>query len=112
VDVLAKQDLPELVLGYVIKDRLGQAVYGTNTHHLNDKLEQIDAGTRLSYRFTFPANLGVGSYSVSVALHTADTHISQNYEWRDLAVVFNVVNVDKSNFVGVTWLPPQMECKR
>jgi lipopolysaccharide transport system ATP-binding protein len=45
-----------------------------------------------------------------VALHTADTHVSQNYEWRDLAVVFSVVNADKQNFVGVSWLPPKMEC--
>lgn len=108
----AHQDLPELVLGYVIKDRLGQPVYGTNTHHLNDKLEKVPAGSRLTYRFTFPANLGVGSYSISVALHTADTHVSQNYEWRDLAVVFSVVNADKQNFVGVSWLPPKMECLR
>jgi len=106
----AHQDLPELVLGYVIKDRLGQSVYGTNTHHLNDKLEKVPAGSQLTYRFTFPANLGVGSYSISVALHTADTHVSQNYEWRDLAVVFSVVNADKQNFVGVSWLPPKMEC--
>ena len=110
VDVKVKQNLPELVLGYVIKDRLGQAVYGTNTHHLSNKLEQINAGKRLRYQFSFPANLGVGSYSISVALHTADTHIAKNYEWRDLAVVFNVVNVDKTNFVGVTWLPPKMTC--
>ena len=110
--IRAHQVLPELVLGYVIKDRLGQAVYGTNTHHLNDKLEQLPSGSKTTYRFTFPANLGVGSYSISVALHTADTHVSQNYEWRDLAVVFNVINLDKQNFVGVTWLPPKMECLR
>jgi lipopolysaccharide transport system ATP-binding protein len=112
VVIQAHQVLPELVLGYVIKDRLGQPVYGTNTHHLNDKLEQVPAGSRLTYRFTFPANLGVGSYSISVALHTADTHVSQNYEWRDLAVVFSVINADKQSFVGVGWLPPKMECLR
>lgn len=112
VDVLAKQALNELVVGYVIKDRFGQAVYGTNTHHLDDKVGAVDAGARLRYRFRFPANLGVGSYSISVALHREDSHIVHNYEWRDLAVVFSVINVDKSNFVGVSWLPPQMECKR
>ena len=112
VVIQAHQVLPELVLGYVIKDRLGQPVYGTNTHHLNDKLEQVPGGSRLTYRFTFPANLGVGSYSISVALHTADTHVSQNYEWRDLAVVFSVINADKQSFVGVGWLPPKMECLR
>jgi len=45
-------------------------------------------------------------------LHTSDTHIAQNYEWRDLAAVFDVINVDKGYFVGVNWLPPVMECKR
>ena len=54
----------------------------------------------------FDANLGCGTYSVAVAIHTADTHIANNYEWRDLALVFNVVSLDKATFVGVTWLPP------
>ena len=112
VDVAVCADLPELVLGYVIKDRLGQQVFGTNTHHLNNKVQDLKQGESLTYRFSFPANLGVGTYSVAVALHTADTHIAKNYEWRDLALVFNVVNVDKGNFVGVSWLPPVMECKR
>ena len=31
-------DIPELVLGYMIKDRLGQPVFGTNTHHLKRNL--------------------------------------------------------------------------
>jgi lipopolysaccharide transport system ATP-binding protein len=109
IAIQVNQVLPELVLGYEIKDHLGQSVYGTNTHHLDDKLEQLQPGSCTTYRFTFRANLGVGSYSVSVALHTADTHVSQNYEWRDLAVVFNVINVDKEKFVGVNWLPPRME---
>lgn len=112
VDVAACADLPELVLGYVIKDRLGQPVFGTNTYHLNNKVQDLKTGESLIYRFRFPANLGVGNYSVAVALHTADTHIANNYEWRDLALVFNVVNVDKGNFVGVSWLPPEMECER
>jgi lipopolysaccharide transport system ATP-binding protein len=112
VDLKVHQDVPELVLGYVIKDRLGQPVYGTNTHHLNHTLEMVTAGSMVQYRFGFLANLGVGSYSISVAAHTADTHIAKNFEWRDLALVFNVVNIDKSNFVGVTWLPPTVECRR
>jgi len=112
VDLKVHDDLPELVLGYVIKDRLGQPVYGTNTHHLNHTLEAVAAGSSVQYRFGFFANLGVGSYSISVAAHTADTHIAKNFEWRDLALVFNVVNIDKSNFVGVTWLPPTVECRR
>jgi lipopolysaccharide transport system ATP-binding protein len=101
-------DLPELVLGYMIKDRLGQPVFGTNTFHLKQALAQVSGETCRTYSFNFNANLGCGTYSVATALHTADTHIANNYEWRDLALVFNVVNLDKSNFVGITWLPPTL----
>ncbi|AAY35976.1 MULTISPECIES: ABC transporter ATP-binding protein [Pseudomonas] len=104
--------IPELVVGYLIKDRLGQPVYGTNTHHMDCKVIDLQGGESLDYSFNFPANLGVGSYSVAVALHTTDSHLSRNYEWVDLTVVFNVVNISQSEFVGLAWLPPVVECSR
>lgn len=107
-----KEDLPELVLGYMIKDRLGQPAFGTNTYHLQRSLQDLTKGERVEYAFTFPANLGDGSYSVSIALHTQATHIAANYEWRDFALVFNVVNLDRDRFVGLAWLPPELECSR
>ena len=110
--VRAKVTLPELVLGYMIKDRLGQAVFGTNTHHLNYKILQVEVGQTITYSFHFSANLGEGTYSIAVALHTADTHIGKNYEWRDLAMVFNVVNLNENKFVGVAWLPPSIEVSK
>lgn len=104
--------IPELVVGYLIKDRLGQPVFGTNTHHLGCKTVGLEAGQVLNYSFSFAANLGVGSYSVAVALHTADSHLSRNYEWVDLTLVFNVVNISQSEFVGLAWMPPTVECSR
>ena len=105
-------DIPELVLGYVIKDRLGQPVFGTNTHHLKRQLQAVKAGEKVVFTFEFAANLGEGTYSIAVALHTTDTHISKNFEWRDLALVFNIINIDKEIFVGVAWLPPKLECAK
>ncbi|MBD1107310.1 ABC transporter ATP-binding protein [Pseudomonas amygdali pv. morsprunorum] len=104
--------IPELVVGYLIKDRLGQPVYGTNTHHMGCKVSDLQAGESLDYSFSFTANLGPGSYSVAVALHTTDSHLSRNYEWVDLTLVFNVVNISQSEFVGMAWLPPVVECSR
>jgi lipopolysaccharide transport system ATP-binding protein len=103
------QDLPELVLGYVIKDRLGQPVFGTNTHYLNQVLKDLPAGKEIIFDFNFSANIGPGYYSVSVALHSADNHVGDNYEWRDLALFFDVVLVNQSSFVGVSWLPPSLK---
>ena len=109
IQVEAKEDIPELVLGYMIKDRLGQSIYGTNTHHLKKHHQNVKKGQLITYQFYFDANLGKGSYSIAVALHSSATHIQKNYEWRNLALVFNVVNLNKSAFVGMTWLPPKTE---
>lgn len=100
--------IPELVLGYLIKDRLGQEIFGTNTYHLEQPLQNLSVGKIIEYQFTFPANLGVGSYTISIALHSAATHIGNNYDWRDRALLFSVVNNAKINFIGLTWLEPKV----
>ncbi|MCX5824885.1 MAG: ABC transporter ATP-binding protein [Deltaproteobacteria bacterium] len=109
IKVKVHDNIPELVIGYMIKERLGQPVYGINTHYLNRTLKDLCAGAQVVYSFSFTANLGVGSYSVSIALHTLDTHLVKNYEWRDLALVFNVVNISKEHFVGLAWMHPDLE---
>lgn len=112
VTARANVALPELVLGYLIKDRLGQPIYGTNTYHLGMPLKRIEAGERVRYQFSFPANLGVGSYAVTLALHTSGSHLDANYVWKDRAIFFNIVNINHPHFTGVAWLPPEWESKR
>ena len=102
-------DVPRLVLGYMIKDRLGQPVFGTNTHHTGQVLENVRQGQLIEYRARFAMNLGPGSYSVSTALVSSDTHLVNNYEWRDLAMLFTVSNMDKSYFIGTSWMQPTIE---
>lgn len=102
-------DLPELVVGYMIKDRLGQPVFGTNTHHLGRPLHDVPAGRIAELEFEFNANIGPGTYSIAVALHTADTHLQKNYEWRDQMLVFSVINHSQNTFVGSAWIPPQVK---
>ncbi|NCA70746.1 MAG: ABC transporter ATP-binding protein [Sphingobacteriia bacterium] len=108
IQIQAYQELPELTLGYMIKDRLGQTVFGTNTYHLGEPITNLLPGDRRTYVFAFPANLGPGSYSISTALHTQDNHLAANYEWRDLALIFNVINIDRDYFIGVNWIPPEV----
>lgn len=109
IRVIAREDIPRLVLGYMIKDRLGQPVFGTNTYHTKQVLESVQAGQRVEFRIDFPMNFGQGSYSVSTALVSTDTHLVNNYEWRDLALVFTVSNLSRPVFVGSAWVPPKIE---
>lgn len=112
VQVTINADLPELVFGYQIRDRLGHVVYGTNTYYLDAILTQLRRGERITYSFKFSANLGPESYSISSALHASNSHVAANYEWRDLSAIFSVVNIDAPSFVGTAWLPPRLECSR
>jgi lipopolysaccharide transport system ATP-binding protein len=109
VEVEVQEPIEELVLGYMIKDRLGQSIFGTNTHHLGIPIVKINADSKVSYNFTFNANLGKGSYSVAVAAHAGESHVTDNYEWKDNALVFEVANAEQNEFVGTAWLPPKLE---
>jgi lipopolysaccharide transport system ATP-binding protein len=110
VTMTSQAQIEELVVGYMIKDRLGQPIFGTNTHHHKRRLESVQNNKQIEFHFDFQANLGPGSYSMAIALHTDDTHLAKNYEWRDNALIFTIINIDKNDFVGVAWLPPTIRC--
>lgn len=105
VDARVKRPIDRLVLGYSIKDRLGQVVYGTNTELTNQALDALLPDQCVRYRVFFPANFGPGTYSIQTALVSTDTHLVNNYEWRDLALIFTVVNGSKPHFAGTAWIP-------
>lgn len=112
VKVRVNAPVARLVLGYMIKDRLGHQIYGTNTHHMEQPVAGLQAGQELEYRFHFPLNVGAGSYSITTALTSSETHLADNYEWRDLALLFIVINMTRRQFVGSSWIEPQVEILR
>jgi len=112
IEVAVRQSIPVLVLGYMIKDRLGQPMFGTNTWHTRQVLRDVRDGEALRYQIYFQMNLGPGSYSISTALVSTDTHLENNYEWKDLALIFHVVNSDKKYFIGNSWIEPEIDISR
>ncbi|WP_458071337.1 ABC transporter ATP-binding protein [Rhodanobacter sp. BL-MT-08] len=112
VRVAIRAPIPRLVLGFMITDRLGQCMYGINTHRLEQPLTDLSPGEEILYRYRFPANLGKGSYSVSLSLSREDSHLDMNYEWRDNACMFHVFNTRQENFVGASWLDAKVDISR
>lgn len=107
LEVCARVDaeLENLVFGFMIRDRLGQSVFGTNTYHTRQVQSWLVPGQRLRFKVALSTNLGPGSYSISIALTETETHLVRNYVWRDLAVVFQVANLGHPMFMGTAWLP-------
>ena len=107
-----RQDIERLILGFMIKDRLGQAIYGINTHRLDKAVTDLSAGERVTFRFAFDMRLGKGSYSVALSLSRLDSHLDRNFEWRDYGLIFHVINNRQEDFVGCSWLQAQTDITR
>ena len=105
-------DVPRLVLGYMIRDKQGHVVWGTNTWHTRQIQEDLRAGETVVFTLPFTCTLGPGSYSVSPALVSTDTHLVDNYEWVDNLLVFDVVNVEHKTFIGTNWLDAEFAISR
>lgn len=99
--------------GIVIRDRLGNDVFGTNTFYLNHKL--VTPGI-IEIEFKLKLNLGYGHYSITVASHSLSSHIEDNHDWWDNSVIFEIIPAGDYQFVGVNYLPVEvysrpLECK-
>lgn len=101
-----------LVFGYMLRDRLGQCIHGSNTMHHNAAVYDLKENEVLEYRIDFTVDLGPGEYSVSTALTSTDTHFINNYHWHDRASSLHVVNRDKPYFDGYTWLKNKVTVTR
>ena len=102
-------DVPRLVCGFTIMSSLGQMIFGTNTDSLHKAQKNVKKGTMEEYRFKFVLNIGPGNYSISTALHSEHDHTGNNYEWWDLAFVFEVINISKHHFSGTSFLPTEVD---
>lgn len=92
-------------VGFLIQDRLGNDIFGTNTFHLKTKAITIKKDETFQIYFRTQFNLGVGNYSISIALHSRDTHLEDNYDWWDGAQVFQIIPNNGFTFIGVNALP-------
>lgn len=103
-EVEIAQAIPHLVLGFMLRDRTGHVIWGTNTFHTQQALHDLPAGRTVTFDWRFRCALGPGSYGFSPALVSTDTHLVNNYEWTDNALVFDVTNTELPFFIGTSWL--------
>jgi lipopolysaccharide transport system ATP-binding protein len=93
-------------VGFSVRDRLGNEVFGTNTFHLNLSANSVaKKGDLVRAIFETEINLGCGHYSLSVAVHAGQVHLEGNYDWWDQVLVFQVIPGAEFSFVGSAFLP-------
>ena len=101
----AVEAVDDLTVGFLIRDALGNDMFGTNTYHLEHRRFDLAQGAQFVCEFDIrDMALGVGHYNMSVALHSDMTHVSGNYDWWDRALTFEVVPGRAPHSIGVVAL--------
>ncbi|MDP2370083.1 ABC transporter ATP-binding protein [Rhodoferax sp.] len=90
IDVECQRALASPIVGFTVKDRLGQGLFGDNTFLTYvDNPQPCEAGHCLSARFTFEMpRLAKGDYSVTVAVADGTQHEHVQHHWMHDALVF------------------------
>jgi lipopolysaccharide transport system ATP-binding protein len=109
VRAVALESIEDPTVGILIKDRLGNEIFGTNTYLRGHSLGTIEPGQAIEVAFTTPLNLGEGLYSITVALHSGPTHTEVCYDWIERAATFQILPTPTDRFTGACRLEVQIE---
>lgn len=91
------RDVDSPVSGFLIRNRHGIHLYGTNTDLKQSPIGPTNAGEIVEVRFDFHCWLAPDSYSLAVAAHGAD---AVSYDWVDGALFFRVMSADRMEGVA------------
>ena len=105
---LAHTSIEDMTAGFMIRDRFGQDIFGSNSFHLEKKLP-MEKGEERTVMFTFLMDLAPGKYTLTVALHSRENHLEKCYHWCDNIAKFEVAGVNGAKFSGVCRLPTSIE---
>ncbi len=86
-------DVDEPVFGFLIRDRHGIHVYGTNTEVQGLTFDTVRRGESVEITFSFDCWLGVGDFSFSLSAHSSVTRAGGvGYDWLDGVIFFRVTS--------------------
>jgi lipopolysaccharide transport system ATP-binding protein len=104
IDALAHQKLSSPIIGFLVKDRLGQVLFGENTlPYTNDYPTEVAAGSHFyaEYNFVLPM-LPNGEYAMMISLADGDINNHVQHHWLHDAVIINVSSSDvRWGLVGI-----------
>jgi lipopolysaccharide transport system ATP-binding protein len=104
------QDLDSPIIGFYVKDRLGQALFGDNTYlSYKDRSIYCPGGSEIQADFTFYMPLlPVGQYSITVAIANGTQEVHEQHHWIHDAVLFKSESSSvTSGLIGI----PMLEVK-
>ena len=92
-----RADVDDPVFGFLIRNRHGIHLYGTNTELQHENIGSVSRGEIVEVTFAFNCWLAPDSYSIAVAAHSPD---AVSFDWLDGALFFQVMTADRMDGVA------------
>jgi len=90
IDALVHRDIESPIIGFFIKDRLGQPLFGENTFDHAPVLS-ITSGSKLQAEFVFTLPLlPNGNYSMTVSIADGTPYVHTQHHWIHEALIIHV----------------------
>jgi len=105
------EDAENAVIGILIRDRLGNEVFGTNTGFYHQHTGQVTKDEMIVVKFALIMNIGSGDYSITAAVHPDQLGLEGHFDWIDRAISFKVLP-SEPRFIGLSKLNPQIDIQR
>lgn len=105
-----RANLKSVIVGFIVKDRLGQYIFGDNTFgNISDKLINMNDGesANAEFKFEMPA-FSPGVYSIVISIASGDLQEHIQHHWVHDAIIFNSITDINS---GVMMRLPMREIK-
>jgi energy-coupling factor transporter ATP-binding protein EcfA2 len=105
--ILFRESMEDAVCGFMIRNRHGIHLYGTNTDLQQSDIGSVQAGELVEVMFAFDCWLAPDSYSIVVAAHSPE---AVSFDWVDGAMLFQVMS--STPMEGVANLNASVTVKR
>ncbi len=106
ITVAAHEDLSNPTFGIAIRDRIGNDVFGTNSHMMRVPSGFFKKGRLYDVAYEMPLNLGPNIYNLTVAIHRDRDHVSGCYDWINNVCTFRVIASPDADFIGYCRIIP------
>ena len=100
----AHQQVDDITLGIMVRDRFGQDIFGANSYQLGQTIA-MQEGSEQRVRLTLNADIAPGKYTITIGLHSREHHLETCYWWYDSYLQFEVAGYKQHLFSGVCRLP-------
>jgi ABC-type polysaccharide/polyol phosphate transport system ATPase subunit len=111
MQIHANKDVENPTFGILIRDRLGNDIFGINTFIMDVTTGVFKKDKTYEVIYVLPLNLGINIYNLTVAAHTDEAHVNECYDWINQAVVFKVIPSPDFKFTGYCRIIPELEIK-